>query len=196
MTHQKNAAQAAAKILTYLGFAQAVSMEPGVDRRRDHIQSLIADAMPKLRALVADGALRKTHEFELRAMAANYTQGHCWDRLDAECTVGAADEIHALRVALVCARVAGGARMPPGYRVKVVDGHGYRITPPAGGDWVAHSDTPAGDFMAALLAAPQASEAQCSCPSGDGSLRWPCAKHRTQSENDQLDQCKRTGDGA
>ena len=25
--------------------------------------------------------------------------------------------------------------------------------------------------------APQASEAQCSCPSGDGSLRWPCAAH-------------------
>ncbi|WP_291385011.1 MULTISPECIES: hypothetical protein [Achromobacter] len=32
--------------------------------------------------------------------------------------------------------------------------------------------------------AEQASEAQCSCPSGDGSLRWPCAKHRTHSEND------------
>jgi len=30
----------------------------------------------------------------------------------------------------------------------------------------------------AAYAAPQASEAQCSCPSGDGSLRWPCpAKH-------------------
>ncbi|WP_367352561.1 hypothetical protein [Achromobacter animicus] len=25
--------------------------------------------------------------------------------------------------------------------------------------------------------AAQASEAQCSCPSGDGSLSWPCAKH-------------------
>ena len=36
----------------------------------------------------------------------------------------------------------------------------------------------------ATHAAPQASEAQCSCPSGDGSLRWPCAKHRTHSEND------------
>jgi len=32
--------------------------------------------------------------------------------------------------------------------------------------------------------AEQASQAQCSCPSGDGSLRWPCAKHRTHSEND------------
>lgn len=28
-----------------------------------------------------------------------------------------------------------------------------------------------------LFAAPPASEAQCSCPSGDGSLRWPCAAH-------------------
>lgn len=54
------------------------------------------------------------------------------------------------------APVAGEARMPTGYRVKVVDGHGYRITPPTGGDWVAHSDTPAGDLIAALLAAPQA----------------------------------------
>ncbi|MGN6660852.1 MAG: hypothetical protein ACTHKN_17860 [Achromobacter mucicolens] len=48
------AAQTAAKILTYLGFAQAVSMEPGTDRRRDHIQSLIADALSRLRAPVAD----------------------------------------------------------------------------------------------------------------------------------------------
>jgi len=53
--------------------------------------------------------------------------------------------------------VAGEVRMPTGYRVKVVDGHGYRITPPTGGDWVAHSDTPAGDLIAALLAAPQVS---------------------------------------
>lgn len=60
--------------------------------------------------------------------------------------------------ALASAPVAGEARMPPGYRVKVVEGHGYRITAPTGGDWVAHSDTPAGDLIAALLAAPQASE--------------------------------------
>lgn len=32
------------------------------------------------------------------------------------------------------------------------------------------------------LAAPQASEAQCSCPSGDGSLRHPCAMHPQASE--------------
>lgn len=31
-------------------------------------------------------------------------------------------------------------------------------------------------------AAPQASEAQCSCPSGDGSLRHPCAVHPQRSE--------------
>ena len=63
------------------------------------------------------------------------------------------------RAALACAPVAGEARMPPGYRVKVIEGHGYRITPPTGGCWVAHSDTPAGDLISALLAAPQASEA-------------------------------------
>jgi hypothetical protein len=51
MTDQNNAAQAAGKILTYLGFAQAMGMEPGVDRRRDHIQSLIESTLlSKLRA--------------------------------------------------------------------------------------------------------------------------------------------------
>lgn len=63
------------------------------------------------------------------------------------------------RAALASAPVAGEARMPPGYRVKVVEGHGYRITAPSGSDWVAHSGTPAGDLIAALYAAPQASEA-------------------------------------
>lgn len=66
---------------------------------------------------------------------------------------------HACIISQSRAPVAGEARMPPGYQVKTVDGHGYRITPPTGGDWIAHSDTPAGDFMAALLAAPQAREA-------------------------------------
>ncbi|PPA75316.1 hypothetical protein C4E15_14485 [Achromobacter spanius] len=48
---ENNAAQAAGKILTYLGFAQAMSMEPGADRRRDHIQSLIESTLlSKLRA--------------------------------------------------------------------------------------------------------------------------------------------------
>lgn len=55
MSTQNNAAQAAAQILTYLGFAQAVSMEPGVDRRRDHIQALIESALLyQLRAPVSD----------------------------------------------------------------------------------------------------------------------------------------------
>ncbi|MNV22529.1 hypothetical protein D3C71_1135070 [compost metagenome] len=69
--------------------------------------------------------------------------------------------------ALASAPVAGEAHMPPGYRVKAVDGHGYRITPPTGSDWVAHSDTPAGDLVAALLAAPQASEAVLPAPCHD-----------------------------
>lgn len=55
MTDHTTTAQAAAQILTYLGFAQEVSMEPGVDRRRDHIQALIESALlSKLRAPVAD----------------------------------------------------------------------------------------------------------------------------------------------
>ncbi|MEN5158928.1 hypothetical protein [Achromobacter spanius] len=147
------------------------------------------------------------------------------------------EAVERLKARLASAPVAGEAHMPPGYRVKAVDGHGYRITPPTGSDWVAHSDTPAGDLVAALLAAPQASEAArivfpahlrkmwsggevqawldehqgitppkasakgsleryrawqaeqadakkdgapCSCPSGDGSLRHPCAVHPAQ----------------
>lgn len=51
MTDQNKAAQLAAQILTYLGFAQAVSMEPAADPRRDHIQALIESALlSKLRA--------------------------------------------------------------------------------------------------------------------------------------------------
>jgi len=50
---ENNASQAAGKILTYLGFAQAMSMEPGVDRRRDHIQSLIESTL--LSELRAEG---------------------------------------------------------------------------------------------------------------------------------------------
>jgi HAMP domain-containing protein len=40
--------------------------------------------------------------------------------------------------------------------------------------WTAGKMPPPGTV---LFAAPQASEAQCSCPSGDGSLRHPCAVH-------------------
>lgn len=59
MTPCPTAAELAAKILTYLGFAQAVSMEPGTDGRRDHIQSLIADVLTKLRAPVADDLIHR-----------------------------------------------------------------------------------------------------------------------------------------
>lgn len=66
MTDQNNAAQAAARILTHLGFAQAVSMEPGADPRREHIQALIETAFPsKLRVPVADE--RATFEHHARA---------------------------------------------------------------------------------------------------------------------------------
>ncbi|KAG1244526.1 hypothetical protein G6F65_021753 [Rhizopus arrhizus] len=74
---------------------------------------------------------------------------------------------------LASAPVAGEAHMPPGYRVKAVDGHGYRITPPTGSDWVAHSDTPAGDLIAALVAAPKASEAvRLDAPAQVGGVRF------------------------
>jgi hypothetical protein len=43
-------------------------------------------------------------------------------------------------------------------------------------------DNAVGLVLAVLGAAPQASEAQCSCPSGDGSLRHPCAVHPQASE--------------
>ncbi len=37
-------------------------------------------------------------------------------------------------------------------------------------------------YLSPMDAAPEASEAQCSCPSGDGSLRHPCAVHPQSSE--------------
>lgn len=52
---ENNAAKAAEQILIYLGYARAVSMEPGADTRRDRIQSIIESALlSKLRAPVAD----------------------------------------------------------------------------------------------------------------------------------------------
>lgn len=44
--------------------------------------------------------LPSTQEYFLRAMATNYSKGHCWDGLDAQTCVEAADEIKALRAAL------------------------------------------------------------------------------------------------
>ncbi len=45
-------------------------------------------------------------------------------------------------------------RVPEGFAVKHVDGHGWLIDPPSGGRWVAFDGTPAGDFFNALAAAP------------------------------------------
>jgi hypothetical protein len=43
------------------------------------------------------GPVASTHEFTLRAMAANYADGHSWDHLDGEACLNAANEIKALR---------------------------------------------------------------------------------------------------
>jgi hypothetical protein len=45
-----------------------------------------------------------TQEFTLRAMAQNYAGGHCWDHLDGEACLKAADEIARLREALRLAK--------------------------------------------------------------------------------------------
>ena len=198
MTTPTQTAQAAAQILTYLGFAQAVSMEPGADRRRDHIQALIESALlSKLRAPVADespmakmaDALREKARQEQQAYQDRRNQATEWGPMpegtEADRPIPIASVAHVAGdetsrylewakdrsawempvgtpvyySALASAPVAGEARMPPGYRVKVVEGHGYRVTAPSGSGWVAHNDTPVGDLIAALLAAPQASEA-------------------------------------
>jgi hypothetical protein len=44
------------------------------------------------------------------------------------------------------------ASAPEGFTIKRVKGHGWIIDPPAGSRWIAHEGTPAGDFIAALLA--------------------------------------------
>lgn len=101
MTDQTNAAQAAAQILTYLGFAQAVSMEPGADRRRDQIQGLIECAMlPTLRAPVASvevmDALNWVDDFIARC-----------NRDDR----GSCESVNVLRRALASAAVADRQRL-------------------------------------------------------------------------------------
>ena len=138
-------------------------MEPGVDRRRDHIQSLIESTLlSKLRAEGVQAGEPVTDAQEAFATWWNsQDEGSIQFDLeqyprDLKATLNILWNT-AWRAGLASAPAGGEAHMPPGYRVKTVDGHGYRITPPTGSDWVAHSDTPAGDLIAALLAAPQAS---------------------------------------
>jgi hypothetical protein len=100
---------------------------------------------------------------------------------------GSCESVNVLRRALASAPIAGEAV----YTLRV-RGAIQAWTPTT-----AAFSIPDGEHQLFLRpAAPPAGETPCSCTSGDGSLRWPCAKHRTHSENDQLDQCKRTGDGA
>lgn len=82
MTNQNNAAEAAAQILTYLGFAQAVSMEHGADRRRDHIQALIesAAALSSRRAPLADERnSRQIAHWKRSSELLDAVQDGCWD---------------------------------------------------------------------------------------------------------------------
>lgn len=208
---RQEAAQAAAKILTYLGIAQEVSMEPGTDRRRDHIQSLIDDALPKLRPPVADAeelsleAQEHGHRRYEQGFAAGW--GQCaasapvasaevmdalnWvDDFIARCNRddrGSCESVNILRRALASAPVAGEAltrfcpecglvgNVASGYRSCCPDGGSARMIP------VSLAKKCRDNFLLAINrdAAPQASDAQCSCPSGDGSLRHPCAVHQT-----------------
>lgn len=134
--------------------AHGFTIKDGKSDLKPYVYEAVHALLSKLRAPVADerddlrGALRAFTDFAAQRRAV---------------LGGLSPEMEAIErraiIALASAPVAGEARMPPGYKVKVVEGHGYRITPPTGGDWVAHSDTPAGDLIAALLAAPQASEA-------------------------------------
>jgi hypothetical protein len=51
----------------------------------------------------------ESQEPRLRAMAANYAGGHCWDQLDTEACIQAADEIRALRAELERERMCHAA---------------------------------------------------------------------------------------
>lgn len=75
--------------------------------------------------------------------------GGTWSAQMQSCRCGSGD---------AAPQVAG---LPEGYAVKHVEGHGFIVTDPKGSQWVAFADTPAGDFMRALLAAqPPAGQAQ------------------------------------
>lgn len=273
MTPCPTAAELAAKILTDLGFAQAVIAEPGADRRRDHIQSLIESALlSKLRAPVADeraalsqydyqalfdaiGKAVKVHpnlsiEISVQAFRAALASGslakpkraplddwrvqaiaECleaeWDYMtpdqaegDARLIVGymieyekesdrieaqhAAEPVHpvaqAVRNLRASAPVAGeaqkGWRLVPEKLTEEMRTAGEVVRSPSGTvsyGLSRHALALAWDALLsaapsppATHAAPQASEAQCSCPSGDGSLRWPCAVHAARPENGHL----------
>jgi hypothetical protein len=55
----------------------------------------------------------ESREFVLRAMAANYSEAHSWDKLDTDACLRGADEIKALRAALAHPRPA----VPEGYKL-------------------------------------------------------------------------------
>ena len=176
MTHQNSAAQAANKEIDAIMeqaqvFASAWAFYGGpfdqgdgkgqAEREEAKLRDVIRDALSKLRAEgvqadepVADAVVRQcprcTGNGTILRLSGNGPDAY---DVQEECSHCEGSGV------VASAPVAGEAHMPPGYRVKAVDGHGYRITSPTGSDWVAHSDTPAGDLIAALLAAPQASEA-------------------------------------
>lgn len=120
MSTQNNAAQAAAQILTYLGFAQAVSMEPAADPRRDHIQALIESALlSKLRAPVtgdaqADDLNKKLFEAAILDLAAiSEHLGLDPDEGGAEPIIGAIDELRRERDSWVNAQRAADDEAAP-----------------------------------------------------------------------------------
>lgn len=204
------AAQTAAKILTYLGFAQAVSMEPGTDRRRDHIQSLIANALSRLRAPVAHLGLPDVlPEFTSKSGAQFVSMGTVQTVLRAARAALASAPVAGEAVYTLRVRGAIQAWTPTAAAFSIPDGEHQLflgpVAPPAdeavrilfpshlrkmwsGGEVQAWLDEHQGVTAPKPSAkgsleryrkwqAEQASEAQCSCPSGDGSLGWPCAKH-------------------
>ncbi|MNL04704.1 hypothetical protein D3C87_1252790 [compost metagenome] len=139
----------------------------GLNGSENGVTLLMYEAHKALSKLRAEGV--QAGDERERGYAENAAFRVWWDEnqacpehsLTTENAAHAAWQERERRAIMASAPVAGEAHMPPGYRVKAVDGHGYRITPPTGSDWVAHSDTPAGDLVAALLAAPQASECEC-----------------------------------
>ncbi|RSE85537.1 hypothetical protein [Achromobacter denitrificans] len=177
MTDQNNSAHVAGQILTYLGYAQAVSMEPGADSRRDHIQSLINSLLAKLRAPVADEQDRNATISKVVGLCNRIPGATTWnaaefmyDEMHRRAALAVADE----RAAVAYLDLGAGgymdvgtdltdeqlAALPKGrHMLAIIGTHGVDGYTPASAPVAGEAQQPSDKDILARYAAPQASEA-------------------------------------
>ncbi|WP_454674875.1 hypothetical protein [Achromobacter pestifer] len=207
MSDQNNAAQAAEQdhIKALRDLQLGVEMDRlNLDDGQAKLDALAAaiDALSKLRAEGVQAGDEMAFQLiqDLHAFAAHQR----WFGEHGYESVGASDRLEIsntlfarLRAALESAPVAGEAQPTDEqiHRLAFDAGVVFGNTEEGAECWEFESPS-LREFALALLsrhAAPQASEAVCSCPSGDGSLRHPCAVH-PPSDKDGGDCAKGAGD--